>query len=112
MRVMNDAQRKSAALAWQAYNAMESTKRRHFDLLQAFEIRRSKFNLAPSDEEQRLLAQLLRDHDEQVKAFKLASDALRSTDPDAFASLWNYIDKINRALAPYRQSSTNGGKPN
>ena len=40
------------------------------------ETRRNKFNIKPSENENQILAQLLRDHDEQVSAFKAASDAM------------------------------------
>ena len=44
-----------AAIAWQAYNAMESTKRRYLDYLIALESREKKFNLPANDSEQTLL---------------------------------------------------------
>jgi len=100
---MKDAQRKAAAAAWQAYNAMETTKRRHFDYLSARESAAKKFNLPASERETEMLASLLRDHDEQVKAFKAASQALRQSDPEAFNALWAYINEINEALAPLRE---------
>ena len=103
---MNDAQRKIAAAAWQAYNAMESTKRRHFDYLSARESAGNKFNLPPSKQESEMLEGLLRDHDEQVEAFKIASQALRQCDTKAFDALWAYINEINRALAPVRDKQT------
>ena len=73
---MNETQREAAATTWQAYNAMETTKRRHFDYLSAIEARRNKFNLEPSELEDQMLARFLRDHDEQVKLFKTASQML------------------------------------
>ena len=99
---MNDAQRKAAAAAWQAYNAMEATKRRHFDYLTARDSASKKFNLPPTERETEMLKGLLRDHDEQVKAFKTASQALRQSDPQTFDALWAYINEINQALEPLR----------
>ncbi len=98
---MNAKQRQATEATWQAYNAMETTKRRHFGYLQALESRRNKFNIEPSEVENQLLARLLRDHDEQVTLFKLASDALRISNPEAFDALWAYINEINAALAPF-----------
>ena len=88
-----------AAIASQAYNAMESTKRRYLDYLIALESSEKKFNLPANDSEQTMLKQLLNDHDEQVTAFKAASDALREKDAAAFDALWEYIKEINRVMA-------------
>ena len=68
--------------------------------LQAMEIRCNKFNIKPSENENQMLARLLRDHDEQVSAFKAASDALRNTNSGAFDALWIYINEINSTLDP------------
>lgn len=89
------------------YNAMETTKRRHFDYLGHLESRHTKFNLEPSQLENEILARLLRDHDEQVKAFKTASQKLRQSDPKAFDALWNYINDINNALKPSQDREAN-----
>ena len=97
---MNETDRKAAFSTLQAYNAVETTKRRHFIYLQAMETRRNKFNIEPSENENQMLARLLRDHDEQVSAFKAASDALRNTNPGAFDALWIYISEINSTLDP------------
>ena len=97
---MNEKQRQATKATWQAYNALETTKRRHFGYLQSLESRRSKFNIEPSEAENQLLARLLRDHDEQVTQFKLASKALRKSNRKAFDELWAYINDINVALAP------------
>jgi hypothetical protein len=98
---MNEKQRQATEATWQAYNAMETTKRRHFGYLQALESRRNKFNIEPGEAENQLLAQLLRDHDGQVTLFKSASEALRNSNPEAFDALWAYINEINAALAPF-----------
>ena len=97
---MNETDRKAAFPVWQAYNAVATTKRRYFTYLQAMEIRRNKFNIEPSENENQMLARLLRDHDEQVNAFKTASDALRNANPEAFDALWIYISEINSTLDP------------
>ena len=97
---MNETDRKAAFPAWQAYNAVATTKKRHFTYLQAMETRRNKFNIKPSENENQILAQLLRDHDEQVSAFKAASNTLRNANPKAFDALWIYISEINSTLDP------------
>jgi hypothetical protein len=100
---MNENQTQAAGAAWQAYNALETTKRRHFEYLQALESRRNKFNIGPSEAENKMLAQLLRDHDAQVTVFKLATEALRSSNREAFDALWVYINEINLALVPFER---------
>ena len=65
------------------------------------ETRRNKFNIKPSENENQILAQLLRDHDEQVSAFKAASDALRNANLEAFDALWIYVSEINSTLDPF-----------
>ena len=89
------------------YNAMETTKRRHFDYLSHLESRRTKFNLEPSQLENEMLTQLLRDHDEQVNAFKAASQKLRQSDPKAFDALWSYVNDINNALKQFQDREAN-----
>ena len=101
---MNKTDRKAAFFTLQAYNAVETTKRRHFTYLQAMETRRNKFNIEPSENENQILAQLLRDHDEQVSAFKAASDRLRNASPEAFDALWIYINEINSTLDPFESA--------
>ena len=101
---MNEMQRQASEAAWQAYNALETTKRRHFGYLQALESRRNKFNIGPSDAENQMLARLLRDHDAQVTLFKSASGALRISNHEAFDALWAYINEINLALVPTESS--------
>ena len=63
--------------------------------------RRNKFNMEPSEAENQMLARLLSDHDEQVTAFKLASETLRNSNREAFDALWVYINEINVALVPF-----------
>ena len=89
-----------AANAWQAYNAMETTKRRHFDLLEILANKKKNYNLEPSQREQALLANLLRDHDEQVKRFTAASMELKQADAQAHVALFVYIGDISDLSTP------------
>ena len=86
----------AASGAWQAYNAMETTKRRHFGLLERLDLKRRNYNLDPSDEETRLLEWLLADHDAQVKRFTAASLALQAADGPAHAALFDYVGTLAR----------------
>lgn len=86
-----------AAEAWQAFNAMETTKRRHFEQLEVLENRKKNYNIEPNARDRQLLAGLLRDHDEQVSRFSTASQSLRERDAAAHLALFNYIGVINRA---------------
>lgn len=85
--------------AWQAYNAMATTKQRHLDYLQRLEARYSKYG-EPTDEESSLLARLLEEHDAQVKAFLGAMNALRASDAQAHHELVSYITTLNELLTP------------
>jgi len=96
--VMSDQQRLDAADAWQAYNAMETTKQRHFDFLGLLERKKKNFNLDPTENDHLLLAQLLKDHDEQVIKFTQASRVLKELNPDTHIALFTYIGKINDLL--------------
>ncbi len=87
-----------AADTWQAYNAMESTKRRHYQLLEVLDNKKKNYNLAPTDIEQSRLAGLLRDHDQQVSRFTAASSALKQSDPAAHLALFVYIGDISNAV--------------
>ena len=83
-----------ASDAWEAFNAMETTKRRHYRLLEILDNKRKNYNIQPSQREQSLLASLLRDHDEQVKRFTAASMQLKQMDAQAHMSLFRYIGAI------------------
>ena len=91
-----------AALAWQAFNAMETTKRRHFSLLEVIDNRKKNYNIDPGEREKALLACLLRDHDEQVKRFTESSMALKSENPEAHKVLFSYIGEINQSTEEHR----------
>lgn len=84
---------------------METTKRRHFDFLSMLEAKKKKFNLDATADETELLASLLRDHDEEVRAFKSRCDALKSGNAAAHAELFEYLARINNAMAPIGESS-------
>ena len=90
----------SAIAAWQAYNAMETTKQRHFTLLAALEDRYGSAARAGGPEAS-LLAELLHDHDAQVARFTSAMAALKSADPPAHEALLTRLREINAALARY-----------
>ena len=100
---MNDSQRKATLHLWQAYNAMETTKQRHYDLLTLLENKKKKFNLDPTAQDTELLEQLLRDHDEQVKVFTAESTRLKSANPGAHLALFQYIGQINEVLSGVRE---------
>ena len=87
----------AGALSWQAYNAMETTKRRHFDLLEIIDNKKKNYNIDPTATDQHLLRCLLQDHDEQVKRFTSASKALKELDAAAHTALFVYIGGINSA---------------
>ena len=95
---MNDEQRAAAAVAWQAYNAMETTKQRHFDFLTILENKKRNFNLEPTETDEVMLKQLLRDHDEQVSAFTAASSALKASNPETHLALFRYIGELHDSL--------------
>ncbi len=103
---MDERQRYIASETWQAYNAMETTKQRHFDLLTALETKKKKFNLEPTAKESQLLKNLLRDHDTQVNNFKLASESLKQRDPETHKALFAYIGEINTVLHDVRAAES------
>lgn len=83
-----------------SYNAMETTKRRHFDYMSMLENKKKKFNLPATAEETRVLENLLRDHNEEVQTFKMLSDKLKTGNLLAHQACFEYISHINKALAP------------
>jgi len=84
-----------AADAWQAFNAMETTKRRHYQLLELIDNKKKNYNLPPTDAETSRLEGLLRDHDQQVSRFTAASSVLKQSDPAAHLALFVYIGEIS-----------------
>ena len=93
-----------AAMAWQAYNAMETTKRRHFELLEVLDNKKKNYNIDPTTQDRKLIDCLLRDHDQQVKRFTQASIQLKGADASAHLALFEYIGMINR-VADERQQT-------
>jgi hypothetical protein len=98
----------AARQAWQAYNAMDATRQRHFLVLQGLEAKYKKYGSA-SESEQALLARLLRDHDEQVARFKRAIGELARTDAAANAALIEYIGALNAALGAFQPATEEAG---
>lgn len=103
---MNSNQRIQAAAAFQAYNAMETTKQRHLDLMLAIDKRAKKFNLPATDTENVMLQALLEDHNEQVQQFKLESDTLKSTHPETHVAMFQYLAEIHHMLDAFKASNT------
>ncbi len=98
---MTPEQRHNAASVLTAYNAMETTKRRHITLLEAGTTREKKFGLSPSQLERELLQTLLADHDAEVKGFQRAVAALKAQDREALAAVFAHFAKIDRGLEPF-----------
>jgi hypothetical protein len=88
-----------------SYNAMETTKRRHFDYLSMLENKKKKFNLAATGAEESTLQNLLRDHNDEVQEFKTLSQQLKNGNPLAHEALFQYIGQLNSALAPVNTST-------
>ncbi len=95
---MTPTQRIQANAAFQAYNAMETTKQRHLDLMLAIDKRAKKFNMTASEAEVDMLNRLLKDHDDQVEQFKLESDTLKSVSPEAHLAMFKYVGEIHGML--------------
>jgi wobble nucleotide-excising tRNase len=100
---MTPAQQILATAAFQAYNAMETTKKRHLDLMLAIDKRGKKFNLTATEAEVDMLNRLLKDHDAQVEQFKLESDTLKSVNPEAHLAMFKYVGEIHNMLDAFVQ---------
>lgn len=85
----------AAADAWQSYNAMEATKQRHYQLLEALDNKKKHYDLDATVAETVLLANMLADHSGQVKRFSTASLSLKKSDPRAHRALFDYVAAIN-----------------
>jgi len=83
-----------AAAAWQAYNAMETTKTRHYTLLEIIDNKKKNYNIDPSDTDKQMLQFLLDDHSAQVKCFTEASKLLKTTNEAGHKQLFDYIGLI------------------
>ncbi len=97
--LLDNETRDIAAAALIAYNAMETTKRRHFDYLNMLESKRKKFNLEATSQEKDLLDSLLQDHDHAVKTFKREAQSLQSASPASHLSLFQYIALLNQVFS-------------
>lgn len=86
--------------AMRSYNAMETTKRRHFDFMTMLESKKKKYNIEATLEERQLLENLLLDHHEEVQAFKQRCELLKVENTDAHQALFDYITKLNNAVSP------------
>ena len=104
---MTPTQRIQAAAAFQAYNAMETTKQRHLDLMLAIDTRTKKFNLAATEAENAMFKLLLADHNEQVQQFKLESDTLKEAHPEAHAAMFQYLGEVHAMLDAFKSSADN-----
>ncbi len=86
------------ASALRCYNAMETTKRRHYGFLESLETRKKKFNIDMTEAEGAMLEVLLEDHNEEVQAFKQTCQALKQHSEEAHTALFEHITEINQAL--------------
>lgn len=82
---------------------MQTTKQRHFTLMEGLETRYRKYG-APAEAERALLQRLLQDHDEHVTRFKTSMQQLRERDPAAHNTLVALIAEVNTALAPFERT--------
>lgn len=98
--LLDDQTRELVLPAFIAYNAMETTKRRHFDYLNLLEAKRKNFNIEATSEERELLASLLTDHDQSVRNFKNQAQQLQDVAPDASVLLFKYIGTLNDMPGP------------
>lgn len=80
----------TAAPAWQAYQAMCASKRRHFAYLQYLEDKYQHYG-QPDAAEHAERQRLLDAHATCVAAFRQALATLKQTDPAAFAQLIQHL---------------------
>lgn len=102
---MSEQHRSAFQSAMSSYNAMETTKRRHFDFLTLLEAKKKKFNLDATPAESEMLKSLLRDHDLEVRAFKSRCESLKAENQEAHTALFVYLAEINKAMAPIGESN-------
>ena len=103
--LLDDNTRETVSAALLAYNAMETTKRRHFDFLNLIETKKKKFNLSSTKEESQLLDSLLSDHNQAVKQFNMQTQTLLLAEPEAHQSLFSYISVLNQTLNQIAENS-------
>ncbi len=95
---MSDSELPLAALpAWEAYKAMERTKRRHLNFLKELSERHRGGGVRTMAEGV-YLERLLKEHDGQVSMFRSSMTELMQADLTAHASLIEYIKKFNETL--------------
>ncbi len=97
--LLDPDQREAAAGAWQAYNAMETTKQRHINVLTMLDNKKKRYNLDPTPADTELLSALLADHDDQVKRFTAESLLLKQNNADAHRALFDYIGYLGEVMA-------------
>ncbi len=85
----------SAQPAWQAYRAMERTKRQHIDLLKRIE-QRERHGGPRTFAEQVRLDRLLEAHDEAVLRFRRAMQVL-ADDKTAHGQFLEHLQKHNQS---------------
>ncbi len=100
----NDQYRKDYELAMRSYNAMETTKRRHFEFMSLLDSKKKKFNLDATPYEIERLRLFLRDHNDEVQAFKALCVALKAANASAHAAMFEYIGELNRIEVPAAES--------
>ena len=84
-----------AASTWQAYNAMETTKTRHYTLLEIIDNKKKNYNIDPTDTDKQMLQFLLEDHSAQVKSFTEASKLFKAASEAGHKQLFDYIGLIS-----------------
>ena len=84
----------AGADAFEAFNAMQTTKWRHFEMLERLDAKRERYGLDPTASEAARLADLLADHDAQVRRFARAGAELKAVDPDGHRRLFGYIGAV------------------
>lgn len=80
--------------SWRAYTAMYESKQRHYEHLQILEDKKKNFNLSPSEADKQKQAELLEQHDVQVKQFIALSSKLKLEHPDSHSVLFKFIGQL------------------
>ena len=87
----------AAIPAWEAYKAMEQTKHRHLSYLREL-AERYRDRGSRTLSEGVYLEKLLKQHDQQVAAFREEMAGLMRSDMTAHTRLIDYIKKFNETL--------------
>lgn len=93
---MQEALPPAALPAWAAYLAMEQSKHSHLELLRAVDLKERDGGARTLAESARL-AQLLADHDLNVRRFAQAVRELRESDAEAARCLLRHLTAANLA---------------